>query len=210
MTLLLIYVVTIVLTFASRGINQLLFINDLASICMKIDADLLKSWESDFKLFNFKKINFEYFIPFYNIYKSMKELFIYLYDYNITFNELDKLNIIVPMTNSEKYEYLQNPNSLNLFRVLKKGYNRLHNAKYHNVVDSEGKVLGEVLYEENGDNINIIETYGILNEMIKSEVVDSIRKGNLSKKEEDIEKLKMLKEELLSIKNEKPKVKRKY
>ena len=209
MILLLVYMGTIVLTFASRGINKYLFINDLASICMKIDDDLLKSWGSDFKLFNFKKINFEYFIPFYNVYKSMKELFIYLYDYNITFNELDRLQIIIPMTNSEKYEYLQNPSPLNLFKVLKKGYNSLHNAKYHNVVDSDGKVLGEVLYEENGDNINILETYGILNEMINSEVVDSIKKGNLSKRERDIIELKSLKEELLNMKNENTKIKRK-
>lgn len=190
----------VAITFASRETNKFLFTKDLASNCLKVDKDLLRSWGREFKLFNFKKINFEYFIPFYNMFKSLKELAFYLYDYNIAFNELDKLNIIVPMANFEKREYMQNPSIYNLFKVLRKGYKRLHNAKYERIVNNDGNVVGEVLFEENNGNIEVLETYGSFDMMLNSEIIDYIKKKKVSKKEKDIEELKELKEEIMNLK----------
>lgn len=179
--LILLYIGTLIVTFGIRIINNIMLVLDLAHEFLKIDFDMMEKWEDNIQNFNLSKIDYQSFIPFYNVIKSAFNL----YDYNCylenVFNNLDNLEIIKPMANFEKVEYLKNPSIINLFRVLKIGREKLLMAEYFYAFQDNGKEEGRVLYEKNGNDITILDMDGKFKNMMTSEIID-ILKTNDSKR----------------------------
>ena len=168
------YLGTIIVSLSVRGVNKFLFIKDLASHFYKVDIDSLNDESDDIEYFNFKKIDYKSFIPGYNLVKSIACLIKYCQDYDDICDELEDKGIIYTMANFEIYEYRKNPSIINLFKVLKRGRERLMEANYFEAMNDKGEVEAQVFYEGNED-INILDTMGKFESMLTSEVKEVIK-----------------------------------
>ena len=167
------YLLTLIGTFTIRGVNLYLLINDLATEYYKIDFD--EMYESnEIYDFNLKRIDYESFIPIYNVIKATLSLIDYNKYCGDIISYLDGIFVVQPMAKFEQYEYLQNPSFINLIKVLKNGSKRLENANYFEVLDNDGFSEGNVKYEGEND-ITILDTSGIFNKMPTSEITEIIK-----------------------------------
>ena len=168
------YLGTVIASLSVRGINRFLFIKDLATHFYKVDIDTLNEESDNIEYFNFRKVDYQSFIPGYNLLKSISCLVEYCLDYDKICEDLEEMGIIYSMANFEIYEYRKNPSIMNLFKVLKNGRKRLMKANYFEATDNKGKVEAQVFYEGN-DDINILDTMGKFDNMLTSEVIDVIK-----------------------------------
>ncbi len=167
------YLITLIGTFTIRGVNFYLLIIDLATECYKIDFDEMHD-SNEIYDFNFKRIDYESFIPIYNVIKASLSLIDYNKYCGDIISYLDGIFVVQPMAKFEQYEYLKNPSILNLFKVLKNGSKRLEKANYFEVIDNDGFVDGKVIYEGE-DDITILDTSGVFNKKTISEITEIIR-----------------------------------
>ena len=168
------YLGTVIISLSVRGVNKFLLVKDLASDFYKVDIDSLNDESDDIEYFNFKKIDIKSFIPGYNLVKSILCLIKYYQDYDDVCDELEDRGIIYSMANFEIYEYRKNPSIINLFKVLKRGRERLLKANYFEAINNKGEVEAQAFYEGNED-INILDTMGKFEDMLTSEVREVIK-----------------------------------
>lgn len=174
------YLGTTFATLLIRGAHRFLLIKDLASRFYKIDIDAMKNENDNIEYFNLKRLDYKSFIPIYNLFKSIQSIVEYYKDYDIICDDLEDMGIIYSMANFEIYEYRKKPNIINLFRVLRKGRERLMRANYFEGIDEEGLVEAQAFYEGN-DDITILDTMGKFDDMLTSEVVDVIKTNDKDK-----------------------------
>lgn len=148
------YIASFIATKATRVITNLSLCKDAADNGYKVDQEKLRETKSTY---------LDY-LPGANLFGAFFDLAQYklnpeqaLYDYDI-------MGIINPMTRIEEQEYKKNPTGLNAILVEEKALKRIKNAPRLEVKDREGNP-GEIVYEVNQDNIEILDTTGSASKM---------------------------------------------
>lgn len=174
-TLIFVYLGSLGITMGMRAVNRFLLVTDLASQSFKVDWYILKNQAFNVENFNIRKMDYQSFIPFYNVFQALTSFIKYMLNCSNDFGNLDNLEIIRPMANFEKVKYLRNPTIMNLFKVLREGRQRLLCANYFSTFSDDGRVSGEVLYEEENGDITVLEAFGSFASILTSEIIEILQ-----------------------------------
>lgn len=165
--IILIWVLTIIMTYLMQTGIALSVLRDLANNGYKLDLEKGSNLMSEINP-NGKQIsNIEKLIPLYNLAKSFKMINEYTQNREFIFDQVRIMDIIEEMSEYEKNEYSKNPTALNAIVVL---------AKYNNLLKEaiivEKKEAGNKIWFNLDENkkLQILKVEGpIANESIEAQ-----------------------------------------
>ena len=120
MELIIIYLLTIILSFIGELSNSFLMFKDVASAGYKIDIKKLSEITKKLNSNNQNNSLIRILIPFYNLYKVLETRSKYVQQREFILPELNVLDVVEEMTEYEKNEFQKKPTGLNAIVVMAK------------------------------------------------------------------------------------------
>jgi len=191
MTILVLWLFTIIVSLGMELSNGLRLFKDVADAGYKIDITRISELSEEFAPDVLKTTFIERFIPVYNIFKQFQIRLQYDNTKYLMVDQLRTVDCLVEMTEEEREEYLKNPTGLNILFI-------------H--IKSEDAKCSDVSYEK--DDTTILKRRDSLSELsIEEPLVQEFKKENsISKNDELISNtlvnISNQKQELDSLKNE--------
>lgn len=226
--LIIIYILTIVLSFIGEMSNAFMMFKDIASAGYKMDIHKMNEIAKQMEISSGKNSTLRLFIPIYNLYKVLVSRYKYVQQRQFILSELNIYDVLEEMTESEKQEFQKKPTGFNAMWIMAK-------SLLNEVQKNQEKVImiglqnDWLLYskDEKTGKITILKAEGNFSNMSIEEQKEYILKDNLKQigennkikeknetkievsvsdttktREEKIKELEELKQELLSIDEE--------
>lgn len=184
--LIIIYLLTVILSFFGEMSNAFMIFKDVASAGYKMDIKKMNDISKQMKISSGKNSNIRLLIPLYNLYKVLESRYKYIQQRQFILSELNIYDVLEEMTESEIEEFQKNPTGFNAMWIMAKSHLNEEKSNQEKVTLT-GFQNDWILYskdEKNGE-ITILKAEGKFSDMTMEEQKEYIVKDNSTQKEEN-------------------------
>lgn len=187
--LIIIYILTIVLSFIGDMSNAFMIFKDIASAGYKMDIKKMNEITKQMEISSGKNSNLRLFIPIYNLYKVLVSRYKYVQQRQFILSELNIYDVLEEMTESEKEEFKKNPTGFNAMWIMAKSHLNEEKSNQEKVTLT-GFQNDWILYskDEKTGEIIILKAEGKFSDMSMEEQKEYILKENSPQTKENNEK----------------------
>jgi len=174
MELLIIWLVTVIVSFCMEIVQEMRMYKDIADLGYLINNDRLSEFGKQFNPDITKKNLMLYLIPFLNFFNVIKNTIVYNNYRDMIFDELRIIGALEEMNEKELLEYSKNKTGFKAFKLTIERELDLEKAKVLTIDNSK------IYYEKNNGNIFILKVMGPVSDLTLHEqkklVLDSLVK----------------------------------
>lgn len=186
--LIIIYLLTVILSFFGEMSNSFMIFKDVASAGYKMDILKMSDITKEMKISSGKNSNLRLLVPIYNLYKVLESRYKYVQQRQFVLSELNIFDVLEEMTESEKEEFQKKPTGFNAMLIMVKSH--LNDAQNHQEeVTITGFQNDWLLYskDEKTGKITILKAEGKFSDMTVEEQKEYILREHSTQPEENNE-----------------------